>query len=81
MFPGGLPQGALFKKRVIRVYCPVCKKSVKWEDNPFRPFCSERCKMVDLGTWAAEGYRISGENDNDEQPCEDRPEKEGIRRA
>jgi endogenous inhibitor of DNA gyrase (YacG/DUF329 family) len=31
-----------------------------WEDNPWRPFCSERCKMVDLGHWTLEQYRISG---------------------
>ena len=30
-------------------------------ENPFRPFCSERCKMIDLGTWASEGYRVPGE--------------------
>ena len=43
------------------VACPVCRKKTEWEGNPFRPFCSERCKMLDLGTWAAEGYRIPGE--------------------
>jgi endogenous inhibitor of DNA gyrase (YacG/DUF329 family) len=31
---------------------------VTWEENEFRPFCSERCKMIDLGQWAAERYRI-----------------------
>jgi hypothetical protein len=43
------------------VACPVCRKKSEWEGNPFRPFCSERCKMLDLGTWAGEGYRIPGE--------------------
>jgi endogenous inhibitor of DNA gyrase (YacG/DUF329 family) len=43
------------------VACPVCRKKTEWEGNPFRPFCSERCKMLDLGTWAGEGYRIPGE--------------------
>ena len=41
--------------------CPVCKKETAWKDNPFRPFCSERCRMIDLGKWAAEEYRIAGE--------------------
>jgi endogenous inhibitor of DNA gyrase (YacG/DUF329 family) len=38
--------------------CPQCGKPAKWEGNPFRPFCSKRCKMIDLGEWAAERYRI-----------------------
>ncbi|MEK6744487.1 MAG: DNA gyrase inhibitor YacG [Nitrospirota bacterium] len=47
------------KKEAVR--CPVCKKETAWKDNPFRPFCSERCRMIDLGRWAAEEYRIAGE--------------------
>jgi len=43
------------------IKCPECKKETAWEDNPFRPFCSERCRLIDLGTWASEGYRIAGE--------------------
>ena len=41
--------------------CPACKKVTHWDDNPFRPFCSDRCKLMDLGSWAAEAYRIAGE--------------------
>jgi endogenous inhibitor of DNA gyrase (YacG/DUF329 family) len=44
-----------------KIKCPVCKKESAWKDNPFRPFCSERCRMIDLGKWAAEEYRIAGE--------------------
>ncbi|MGH9905711.1 MAG: DNA gyrase inhibitor YacG [Pyrinomonadaceae bacterium] len=40
--------------------CPTCDKPVEWKDNPFRPFCSERCKMVDLGRWVNEEYRVPG---------------------
>ncbi|ALA60688.1 DNA gyrase inhibitor YacG [Nitrospira moscoviensis] len=40
--------------------CPVCRRSTTWTDNPWRPFCCERCQLIDLGTWAAEGYRIPG---------------------
>lgn len=47
------------------VKCPVCKKSVKWEGNPFRPFCSERCKAIDLAAWASEEYRIAGAGKTD----------------
>lgn len=46
---------------IEKVLCPVCKKAAGWKGNPFRPFCSERCKMVDLGKWALEDYRIPGE--------------------
>jgi len=41
--------------------CPVCKKETAWSKNPFRPFCSERCRLMDLGKWASEEYRIAGE--------------------
>ncbi len=44
-----------------KIKCPVCKKEVKWDDNPFRPFCSERCRLIDLGKWASDEYRIAGE--------------------
>lgn len=43
------------------VKCPTCGKDVLWTpENRFRPFCSERCKQVDLGAWAAEKYKIGG---------------------
>ncbi|MCK5709988.1 MAG: DNA gyrase inhibitor YacG [Deltaproteobacteria bacterium] len=42
----------------IKVKCPKCKKKVLWDKNKWRPFCSQRCKMIDLGTWAKEDYRI-----------------------
>jgi len=55
------------KERTI-VRCPLCKKETAWKDNPFRPFCSERCRMADLGKWASEEYRIAGkERPHDEQ--------------
>jgi endogenous inhibitor of DNA gyrase (YacG/DUF329 family) len=38
--------------------CPICKKEVS-PDDPFFPFCSERCKIIDLGNWASEKYVIS----------------------
>lgn len=41
------------------VSCPRCATKVLWSsDNPWRPFCSEHCKMMDLGAWASESYRI-----------------------
>ena len=38
--------------------CPICKKEVKFGD-PYMPFCSERCRLIDLGNWASEKYVIS----------------------
>lgn len=41
------------------VSCPQCGKTAEWDrSNPYRPFCSERCKMIDLGAWASESYRV-----------------------
>jgi endogenous inhibitor of DNA gyrase (YacG/DUF329 family) len=41
------------------VKCPTCRKQSKFTPgNPYRPFCSERCKMIDLGAWAEEKYAI-----------------------
>jgi uncharacterized protein len=39
--------------------CPICKKETVYEGNPFRPFCSERCKLIDLHNWLSERYRVS----------------------
>jgi uncharacterized protein len=39
--------------------CPMCKRETTWDGNPWRPFCSERCKMIDLDNWLSERYRIS----------------------
>jgi uncharacterized protein len=41
--------------------CPTCGKPAEWKDNPYRPFCSERCKLVDLCRWVNEEYRVPGE--------------------
>jgi len=40
--------------------CPICKKNVKLDD-PFMPFCSDRCKEIDLGNWATGKYVIPGD--------------------
>jgi endogenous inhibitor of DNA gyrase (YacG/DUF329 family) len=55
------------------VACPHCGASIEWSpENRFRPFCSERCKMIDLGAWATERYRVPVEdNDESELPTAD----------
>jgi endogenous inhibitor of DNA gyrase (YacG/DUF329 family) len=43
------------------VKCPTCEARTLWNgDNTFRPFCSERCKLIDLGAWASERYVVAG---------------------
>jgi len=45
-----------------KVSCPTCHRELTWsQEFPFRPFCSERCKMVDLGAWFAEERKVPGE--------------------
>lgn len=49
-------------KPVIMVACPTCKKPVAWvAEQQFKPFCSQRCKLIDLGDWATEAHKIPGE--------------------
>ncbi len=44
----------------LKVPCPTCDKSVIWNNNnEFRPFCSKRCQLIDLGDWAEENHKIS----------------------
>lgn len=45
----------------MNVRCPVCERPVAWKGNPFRPFCGERCRILDLGDWAEEKYRVAGD--------------------
>lgn len=44
------------------VKCPACGKLVEYEGNEFRPFCSERCKLIDFGAWADEEYTLPVES-------------------
>lgn len=39
--------------------CPICRKATNSEASPDFPFCSERCKLIDLGNWSSEKYKIS----------------------
>jgi len=57
----------------MKVKCPTCKKELFWSDKEeHRPFCCERCKLIDLGEWASENHRIPTEHDMDgTSPVED----------
>ena len=58
---------------VAIVDCPTCGKKVDWlEQNKYRPFCSERCKQIDLGAWAEEKYVIPAVNPPEDIEDEDR---------
>ena len=50
-------------RKVIR--CPQCKKTIEINNNPSKPFCSERCKMIDLGGWLTEQHKVSEEKDSE----------------
>lgn len=53
------------------VACPRCGAAVAWTPaSRWRPFCSERCKMIDLGAWAAEAYRVPVEAPSDADESE-----------
>ncbi|MEW5966886.1 MAG: DNA gyrase inhibitor YacG [Pseudomonadota bacterium] len=53
------------------VSCPICGASVPWTgESKWKPFCSQRCKLIDLGQWATEKYRVPAEEQepDDESP-------------
>lgn len=52
------------------MHCPVCERETKRKGNPFRPFCSERCKLIDLDNWLSERYRIAVASDTEEATME-----------
>ena len=46
----------------ITVKCPTCGKTTLYSsENPSRPFCCERCRLIDLGEWASDAHRLPGE--------------------
>ena len=50
-----------------KVQCPICDAAMpgNWQDYPDYPFCTRRCRMVDLGRWLGEGYRIADKDAED----------------
>lgn len=55
------------------VSCPRCGAQVAWlPESRYRPFCSERCKLIDLGGWAMEKYRVSAEEEKDTPETKER---------
>jgi hypothetical protein len=68
--PLNLKDRAMELKKIRIVACPVCKKMVPYENNPYRPFCSRGCKGVDLIHWSDESYKIAKEEHDDDSGAE-----------
>ena len=65
------------RKRAPKLHCPICKKAVKNRDPEF-PFCSDRCRTIDLGKWASGAYVISSPvTDSEEGFGDNQPEDPG----
>ena len=58
-------------KKEILVKCPQCEKEFSYYESDFRPFCSERCKQVDLGHWINETYAIPSKEPAEDEGKED----------
>ena len=59
----------------MTIDCPTCGTAVQWDTtNAFRPFCSDRCKLIDLGAWASEEFRVPSA-----PPLEPAPPEDGWR--
>jgi endogenous inhibitor of DNA gyrase (YacG/DUF329 family) len=54
------------------VKCPTCKRTLEWSTSEYRPFCSERCRLIDLGAWLTEKNAIPGDaSELNEEPGAD----------
>lgn len=56
--------------KVLKVNCPRCKESFEYYSSEFRPFCSDKCKMIDLGLWLTENYKVPSQKPLDETDLE-----------
>ncbi len=63
------------RKRTLKLHCPICKKEVKGSDAEF-PFCSQRCRTIDLGKWASGGYVIASPVKDAEEAIRERTPEE-----
>ena len=59
------------------VKCPTCRRPVTWsEDSPYRPFCSDRCRLIDLGAWLTEQHKIPDDADPENEEFTSGPSDE-----
>lgn len=54
-------------KKVKMVSCPHCKTEFNYYESEYRPFCQEKCKMIDLGNWLSENYTIASQGPVEEE--------------
>jgi endogenous inhibitor of DNA gyrase (YacG/DUF329 family) len=54
----------------MKLQCPRCGKETQFENNSFRPFCSERCKVMDLGNWLSGAYYVPAATQEEEKEGE-----------
>ena len=65
----------MLRKRTVKLRCPICKKAVKSTDAEF-PFCSDRCRTIDLGKWASGAYVIPSPETEAEEAIRDADPKD-----
>ncbi len=58
------------EKKSLMVKCPKCNSGFSYYSSEFRPFCSERCKDVDLGNWFTENYKVPSKENLSEDDIE-----------
>lgn len=51
----------------LEVTCPTCKKKFNYFSSEFRPFCSEKCRLIDLGQWLTESYTVPAQKLSEEE--------------
>jgi uncharacterized protein len=68
------------RKPTVKLRCPICKKSVKSSDADF-PFCSERCRVIDLGKWASGAYVVSSPATDEDEPIRDADPEDAERES
>lgn len=54
-------------KKIIKVKCPTCESEFNYYDSESRPFCTEKCKLIDLGQWLTESYSVPGKTLEEER--------------
>jgi uncharacterized protein len=62
----------------MKIKCPRCGQETEMTENPFRPFCGERCKAIDLGNWISGTYRIPEERSDEDTEIESIPLKDFL---
>ena len=70
-----MPSGSFFSFSTMpSLHCSICQREFQPEESPALPFCSERCRLVDLGRWLDEGYRMPIDREDDGEGDEPPPD-------